>query len=162
MGGWLQGDVRRKQQQRDCNAVGGGPGPSCCWEGGVEGPCLPSSPTEGKFSEGTFHLGPRIYDPSLCEGITSFPHLFLPNFWLGPLSLILMALGGKLMILCRMDQMLGLARRCCPLEILRRSHERELGMCVYQGVTWVPGGYLGFLIFLEWPPLPSITQISAS
>ena len=162
MGGWLQGDVRRKQQQRDCNAVGGGPGPSCCWEGGEEGPRLPSpSPTEGKFSEGTFHLGPRIYDPSLCEGITSFPHLFLSNFRLGPLSLILMALGGKFMILCRMDQMLGLARRCCPLEILRRS-QLELGMCVYQGVTWVPGGYLGFLIFLEWPPLPSVTQISTS
>lgn len=47
--------------------------------------CLPS-PTEGKFSEGTFHLRPRIYDPSLCEGITSFPHLFLSSFWLGPLA----------------------------------------------------------------------------
>lgn len=133
-GAWLQGDVRRKQQHRDHNGVGRGPGASCCWEG-VEGPCLPSpSPTEGKFSEGTFHLRPRIYDPSLCEGITSFPHLFLSNFWLGPLSLILIALGEKFMIQCRMDRVLGLARRCRPLEILRRS-QRELGMCVYQGVT---------------------------
>ena len=57
-------------------------------------------PLLGKFSEGTFHLGPWIYDPSLCEGIASFPLLFLSNFQLGLLSLILMALGEKFMIHC--------------------------------------------------------------
>lgn len=84
---------------------------SAGWEGGMEGPCLPYPfPTKEKFSEGTFHLEPRIYNPSLCEGIPFFPLLFLSCFWLGPLILILMALEEKFMLQCKVDAVLGIAR----------------------------------------------------
>ena len=77
----------------------------------MEGPWLPYPfPTKEKFSEGTLHLGPRIYNPSLCEGIPFFPLLFLSYFWLGPLTLILMALEEKFTIQCKVDPVLGIAR----------------------------------------------------